>query len=275
MSEYLDPAEWLHLAEQLERGGKAMHKHTCGAGNKLLIENKDKGFAAWCYRCSVGGFVPHPQPSLSERIAALREQRSADIAVESDPRPPMPANFDPSTWPLEPRVWLYKSGLSNATIKAHGFYWCERIKRVVLPVLDGSKLVYWQARSLDADRVKYINPKNASKDIFAKYGDTGPVVVTEDILSAVKVGQVVQGWAALGTSLTPAQVMQLAAQREVCIWLDNDTAGIKGRARMSAALRALGVDHRIIRSDRDPKMHSLQEIKDLIYGPSLPTLDRS
>lgn len=266
MSEYLDPAEWLHLAEQLERGGKAMHKHTCGDGNKLLVENADAGFKAWCYRCSIGGFKPHPQPSLSERIAALREQRSADIAVESDPRPPMPANFDPSTWPLEPRVWLYKSGLSNATIKAHGFYWCERIKRVVLPVINGSKLVYWQARGFDPDRPKYLNPK-IDKPVY-KSGPycAGPIVLTEDILSAVKVGQIAEAWARLGTGpLSDTLLIELASTgREIAVWLDPDEAGIKGRQRIGSQLRALGVSVRIIRAEQDPKYYSLDQIKELL-----------
>lgn len=266
MSEYLDPAEWLHLAEQLERGGKAIHPHTCGDGNKLLVENADAGFKAWCYRCSIGGFKSHPQPSLSERIAALRDQRSADIAVESDPRPPMPANFDPSTWPLEPRVWLYKSGLSNATIKANGFYWCERIKRVVLPVLNGSKLVYWQARGFDPDRPKYLNPK-IDKPVY-KSGPlgTGPIVLTEDILSAVKVGQIAEAWARLGTGpLSDALLTELASTgRPVAVWLDPDEAGIKGRIRIGKQLRALGVSVRIIHAEQDPKYYSLDKIKELL-----------
>jgi len=269
MSDYLDPADFMPQAEKLQRGEKVMIQHTCGAGAKLLVENKDKGYAAWCYRCSIGGFVPHAQPSLSERIAALRDQRSADVAVESDPRPPMPANFDPSTWPLEPRVWLYKSGLSNETIKANGFYWCERIKRVVLPVLDGPKLVYWQARGFDPDRPKYLNPK-IDKPVY-KSGPscaTGPIVLTEDILSAVKVGQIATAWARLGTGpLGDALLRELALTgRPVAIWLDPDDAGIKGRIRIGKQLRALGVSVRIIRAEQDPKYYSLDQIKELLDG---------
>lgn len=265
MSEYLDPAEWLHLAEQLERGGKAMHRHTCGDGNKLLVENADAGFKAWCYRCSIGGFKPHPQPSLSERIAALREQRSADQAVEADFRPPMPANFDPSTWPLEPRVWLYKCGLSNETIKSVGFYWCDRITRVVLPVLDGHKLVYWQARGFDPERPKYLNPK-IDKPVYKSLPYcVGPLILTEDILSAVKVGQVARAWSILGTALTASTATEIAELGvPVLIWLDPDEAGRKGRRRIAAQLRAMGVSVRIVYAEQDPKYYSLDQIKELI-----------
>lgn len=267
MSDYLDPADWLHFAEQLERGGKSMHPHTCGDGNKLLVENDDTGFKAWCYRCSIRGFKPHPQPSLSERIAALRDQRSADEAVETDPRPPMPANFDPSSWPLEPRVWLYKAGLSNDMIKSSGFYWCDRIKRVVLPVLDGDKLIYWQARGFDKDRPKYLNPK-IDKPVY-KSGPLGDalLVLTEDILSAVKVGAAQHtAWARLGTGpLSDALLAEIALTGlPVAVWLDPDDAGIKGRKRIGAQLRALGVSVRIIRAEQDPKYYSLDQIKELL-----------
>lgn len=268
MSDYLDPAEWLHLAEQLERGGKAMHKHTCGDGNKLLVEHADAGFKAWCYRCSIGGFKSHPRPSLSERIAALREQRTADEAVEADPRPPMPADFNPSNWPLEPRVWLYKSGLSNEMIKSVGFYWCDRIKRVVLPVLDGSKLIYWQARGFDPARPKYLNPK-IDKPVYKSgpYCATGPLVITEDILSAVKVGAAgLTAWARLGTGpLSDALLTEIASTgRPVAVWLDPDDAGIKGRIRIGKQLRALGVSVRIVRAEQDPKYYNLDQIKELL-----------
>jgi len=263
--DYLDTAEWLHLAEQLERGGKAMHPHTCGGGNKLLVENADAGFKAWCYRCSIGGLKSHPQPSLSERIAALRVQRQADEAVEADPRPPLPANFDPSTWPLEPRVWLYKCGLSNAIIKANGFYWCDRIKRVVLPVLDGSKLCYWQARGFDKDRPKYLNPKIDKPAFKSGPLSSGPLVLTEDILSAVKVGQVARAWSILGTALSLSTASAVAALGvPVLIWLDPDEAGRKGRRRIAAQLRAMGVDVRIIRAEQDPKYFSKDQICEIL-----------
>lgn len=267
MSDYLDHADWLHLAKQLERGGKAMFPHSCGDGNKLLVENADKGFKAWCYRCSVGGFQSHPQPSLAERIAALSEQRNADRMVEADTRPPMPANFNPSEWPIDARVWLYKCGLSNQTIKDNGIYWCERIKRVVLPVLNGSKLVYWQARGFDKDRPKYLNPKIDKPWFQSGNYHVGPLVLTEDILSAIKVGQVHRAWSILGTALTATVANEIARLNvPVLIWLDPDEAGRKGRRRIAASLRAMGIDVSIIRADADPKYYSLDQIKDIIYG---------
>jgi len=262
MSDYLDPSEWLHLAQQLDRGDKASHRHTCGEGQKLLVENKEAGYAAWCYRCSMLGFVPHPKPSLAERIAALRAAKKADEEEQADPRPPMPANFDVSTWPSYAQVWLYKAGLSKPMIAERGIYWCERIKRVVIPILNGSTLCYWQARGFEPERPKYLNPK-VDKPIY-KMGDRGGlVVITEDILSAVKVGQVCDAWSILGTSMPEGLPMALNA-RSVAIWLDPDKAGRNGAGKLYRGLSAAGIPVRVIRSDMDPKCYSRSQIEEFL-----------
>lgn len=263
--DYLDQAEWLHLAQQLARGQKASHQHSCGSGQKLLVENSEAGYKAWCYRCSLPGFVPHPKPSLAERIAALTAAKEADAKEQADPRPPMPANYEVSTWPNYARVWLYKAGLSNAVIQAHGIYWCDRIKRVVIPVLDGLTLCYWQARGFDDDRPKYLNPK-VDKPIYraaCPQDHAGLLVITEDILSAIKVGQVCEAWSILGTSM-PGTLQVLVRGRRIAVWLDPDSAGRKGAGKIYRALSASGADVRVIRSDLDPKCYSIAQIKEFL-----------
>lgn len=265
----LDLASWLPFAKQLERGEKAQHEHNCGPGRKLIVENKDGGYSAWCYRCGEKGWHPHPQPSLSERIAALRRVQDAEDKVEGDPRPPMPAEFDPVAWPSVPLLWLYKAGIDKDMIRGLGFYWCDRLKRVVLPVLnDQDKLVYWQARGFDPDRPKYLNPRvdkpvYKAPSLIEPYG--GKVLcLTEDILSAARVGQVVHGWSILGTSLTPSQEAEIVkfGASKVLVWLDPDTAGVKGRRKLVPRLRELGLDASAVRADKDPKFYSREEIKE-------------
>ena len=171
----------------------------------------------------------------------------------------MPAEFNPSLWPLAARVWLYKAGLSNERITELGFYWNDRMQRVVMPVLTGLKVSYWQARGFDKDRPKYINP-HVYKPLF-KVG-TGPMLVlTEDMLSAARVGEVTEAWSILGTSMDDDKVAQVVATGlPVRIWLDPDSAGLKGRRKLVPKLRAYGVDAFAIKTDRDPKLYSKEEI---------------
>jgi hypothetical protein len=257
----LDPAGWLAQAQTLALGQSRRFDHDCGAGRTLKCDHKDDGWSAWCWRCNDKGWHPKPQPSLAERLARLKEKRDTDTKAQADPRPPMPASWDPSEWPLYARVWLYRAALCNDTIRGHGIYYCPRLDRVVLPVVAGGKLVYWQARGFDADRPKYINPEIDKAALAACYGSTGPIVLVEDILSAIRIGEVAEGWSILGTTLSDPLATRLRATgRTVALWFDGDAAGRKARARIKRTLSLVGVEPRIIRTDQDPKLYSTEEI---------------
>lgn len=273
----LDPSEWLEAAKALPIGGKTSIAHGCGSGKKLLIENKEAGWVAWCYRCSDKGFVPKPKPSLSERIARLREQRKVDQAAAATITPPKPIVLDMAEWPKAATSWLGGVGIDQWWAEHLGFYWNPRLERVVMPVLDGQKLCFWQARSFDPKRPKYLSPalapgqpKPVYKAIpFRGEPDRSRLVLTEDILSAIKVGEVASAWSILGTSLTALRSAEIAnyGASEVLVWLDPDEAGIKGRRRIVPELRSLGVNARAIRgATKDPKLYNQDEIRSIING---------
>jgi hypothetical protein len=204
--------------------------------------------------------VPKPRPSLAERLARLREEITADSVAEQDIRPPTPMEFDPRIWPLPARVWLYKAGLSNELILQLGFYWNPWMQRVVMPVLDGLTVRYWQARGFDKDRPKYINPK-VDKPLF-KQGSGPLLCLTEDMLSAARVGEVTAAWSILGTSVDDSKIAQIVATGlPVKVWLDPDAAGLKGRRKLVPRLRAFGVDATSVKAERDPKLYSREEIE--------------
>lgn len=258
--------EWLAQAEELAPGRRRRVNHICGGGRTLVIEHKPDGYSAWCFRCSDKGWHPHPQPSLTERIARLTAERAADSAAEARVAPPAPTSFDPREWPLAARVWLYKAGFSNDTIQRHGIYYAAALERVVLPVLRGSEVIYWQARGFDRDRPKYLNPPIDKP--LAWFGSGGPLVLAEDYLSAARVGEVATGCAVLGTSLGDEHVVAIAgrAAGPVVIWLDPDAAGRKGAARMARQLNLAGHPTRLLHTPLDPKLYSRTQIEEFIQS---------
>ncbi len=259
----LDKQSWLPFAKELVEGERRRVNHDCGEGRTLLVSRTEKGWDAWCYRCSDKGFEPAPRPSLAERIAKLREERQQDEKAVADPRPPQPMNFDVSTWPMAARVWLYKAGLSNDRINELGFYWHEKMSRVVMPVLHDRKVCYWQARGFNPKLAKYINPP-IYKPLY-KIGTGSPLVLTEDMLSAARVGEVTEAWSIMGTSVDEAKLTDIVAQgKPVLVWLDPDKAGVTGRRKLVPKLRAYGVDARSIKAEQDPKLYSKQEIEQWI-----------
>lgn len=257
----LDPQSWLPQAQELTLGQRRRVDHDCGTGRTMVVAATPEGWNAYCWRCSDKGFKPAPTPSLAERIARLKEKEAVDDDARRTLAPPLPADFNPSDWPLYARVWLYRAGLSNDSINAAGLYYNGRLDRVVLPVFQMGKLVYWQARGFDKGRAKYINPSVDKSKLAARFGSGDTLVLTEDFLSAVRVGEVTEAWSILGTALSDALAADIAAAKKpVAIWLDPDGAGRKARGKILRTLSLLGVDARIIRTDTDPKLYSLEEI---------------
>lgn len=271
----LDPADWLALAKALPVGGKASRVHCCGAGKKLIVNHKPEGYSAYCFRCADSGWVPKARPSLAERIKALNERRDIDSKAIRTIKPPMPAEFDPNEWPLEARVWLYKAGFDNDWIEDMGFYWNAPLKRVVMPVLsDLGKLVFWQARGFDPALAKYLSPslgadqckpiyKSEIRDRITAGHIKGVLCLTEDLLSANKVGQVVTGWSLLGTKLSDHSIAEIGkfGASKVLVWLDPDEAGVTARRKIVPQLRAMGIDAKAVRADLDPKLYPLEDIR--------------
>ena len=92
----------------------------------------------------------------------------------------------------------------------------------------------------------------------------GPVVLVEDLISAHKVAQVSPCLCLFGTHIHDnALKVLMDAKRPVCLWLDSDQYPLLSKkiGRLKAVLR-----HPVwyVRTDKDPKEYSLEEIKEFI-----------
>lgn len=261
----LDPASWLHLAKEVALGKRKRVDHDCGSGGTMIVDHKTEGYGAYCWRCNDKGFAFHPPESLRDKLARMKREAAQEQEATRALRLPGPSNTDPSSWPLKARVWLYKAGLSNQQIRELVFYYHEGTRRVVMPVLNDGDLLYWQARGFDDDRPKYINPEVDRSKLVFKQG-TGPVLVlTEDMLSAVRVGQLTEAWSILGTSIPDPVLGEIIRdQRPVKVWLDPDGPGRKGTSKAMKKLLAYGVNATAIKTDLDPKLYNREEIANIL-----------
>ena len=257
-----------HLAN-LKPGGRLRVPHDCGPGRTLHLSHVDDGVLVHCYRCNASAFIKDER-SLAERIAALAKARAADVEVIR-PELPEPRERDVQQWPKAARVWLYKAGLSNDAIERLGFYWHPVTQRVVMPVFEEGELVYWQARSLNPNVPKYINPTVERGTVAPRFGRGGAcIVLTEDILSAIKVGMVNEAWSIMGTSLPDKIAVRLVnAARPVIVMLDPDDAGRKGTAKIITQLRLLGLTAGSYLGRADPKLLSIKEIECALTSTTL------
>lgn len=276
----LDPRTWLEQAKQLDVGEKQRIQHDCGEGNSLLIERKPDGYSAWCHRCAEPGWVPVKEMSVSERLAIRAAQQAADASVERALTLPQPAEFDLAKWPLRYRVWLYKGGLLNTDIEDLALYYHEPTDRLVIPVFRDGRLVYWQARSEDKGKPKYLNP---SVDRASVYGwfpqqeplSPEPIVLTEDYLSAYRVHKAtgIRTCALFGVRVPDYLLTKLMQSPDVIVWLDPDWGvpncpGQRAATEIMRRLRAYGIPCRNILSRADPKKLSKQEILEALNANS-------
>lgn len=274
----LDRHSWEQHTTQLPVIGQSgRFDHDCGDGRVLKVAHAANGYTAWCFRCGEAGFIPHPAPSLSERLAALERSRNAEVRASSSVALPEPGLYNPQVgWPLIARVWLYKAGLSNDDIIRLGAYWHEPTQRVILPVYNNGELVYWQGRDpawkRGSPRIKYINPPVDKTKLCAKYGSGPVIVLAEDILSAFRVSRVTEAWALLGTALAPGVLADLLQQaRPVVTMFDPDAGGQKATTNITKRLRTLGVSVHEARVPRDPKYLTTQELTQCLNS-TIPTL---
>lgn len=261
----LDTASWLPQAQSLEVGQKRYAEHDCGGGRKLLISRDTKGYSAWCFRCNELGWAPAPKLSLRERLEAAARLASADQTTRASVELPVPQVTDLREWPLLARVWLFKAGLGAPEIARLGAYYHPPTDRVVLPLYEAGNVVFWQARALGDRLPKYLSSPVDRTTLLPTFGSADFVVLTEDLLSAFKVGQVAEAWCLMGTHANSRLVAALMTRKApVRIWLDPDGPGRAAARKVFKQLNPLGLNVSVIRSARDPKLHSLDQIKEYL-----------
>ena len=266
---------WLHADDYLEEakllpvGHDRRIGHFCGEGDVLKIANTPKGFTAYCFRCGDSGFTPIERQKLSDFDILNQQEAAHEMAQTME----LPHDFTQEI-PIRHALWLFRAGLSMDRIRASGFGYSERLSRVVLPVYDNGQLVYIQARATQfpEQQPKYLNIKGAAKDdiIYTAKPDNeflaSTCVITEDILSANRVGEVCLSHSIMGTKLSDGQALKFAAYDTAIWWLDGDDAGISGSRKGSRALQFYVQQQRIIRTPKDPKLYSKRVIKEILLS---------
>lgn len=268
----LNPDSWRAQTANLEPGRSRRVNHDCGEGRTLTITREGNDYRAYCFRCGEPGFIDGPEETMSQKLARLVDQRAAEARIEGAELP-APMVRSVADWPDEAKLWFFKAGLSTHDIGKLGAYYHPPTRRVVLPLYQGEHAVFWQARALHGQQPKYMAANVDKSRVLPRYGSASSITLTEDILSAYKVGSVGEGWCLMGTSLNAHTLSELMRRRcPVNVWLDNDIGpahtynkGQIAAAKAGQQLRAMGCKVRNIVSPLDPKLMSRDSIRGLIF----------
>ncbi len=256
-------------AEGLDPGQSSYFPHPgCTNSFKLwVLRREDGSIYAKCMKCKETANIRGDRPDWESALDSLTGHKEA---VELSPTT-LPDGLNPlQEAPDAAQLWVLKAGVNLDEASRHNIQWWPDQRRVVVPCYGyANELVYWQARNVGlCGGPKYMNPVVAKDSLHIYFGqrtftgmltmyratDTDPekVVITEDILSAIRVSEYQTAIPALGTSPTKAHLAQTAS-RKAYLWLDPDQAGLDGAAEFLSALQFHDYPPTVIHSQADPK----------------------
>lgn len=243
-------------------------KEQCPECAKLGKDNSSDNLAVYsdgrkyCFSCHYMDF-PNKITSFKNKIT---EDNSIDYKL-----PYLPVDCD-ILYPQRALDWVGQYELDKTDLYKHNVLWSETLQRLIFPVFANGELLAWQGRSFFLDeesQKKYPKwyGKGNLKDTFNILNQTNRIVLTEDIISAIKVSK-------CGVGAMPLYGCQIGRERfkrlynlinkgdEVLVWLDPDK---RKEGTLEAELgRLCGINCRTILSSYDPKEHSYEEIRKIL-----------
>lgn len=208
---------------------------------------------SYCYRC--GYHVGRRQFTKPiERIAPT-------IALPSDVT---------SELPYEATEWLRSYELTRLDIQQHNILWSDKWSRIIFPYFDDTGLIAWQGRYIGTEPTAYQGQTSKPAKWFSQgkiHEIIHPIkvqsreaVLVEDIVSAIKVSKHKGTIPIFGSTISPKHFLRIKTiVDKVWLWMDPDmrTKSVK----MASLGQLLGLETRVIFSDKDPKEESHEVIR--------------
>ena len=244
--------------KHLPMGSCAKYAHRGCSGSKAMKVNiAVDGAMFHCFKCGATRFIKHFD--MTYRSRKIREAELAKVQYEKSRRGyGLPADFSHDIAPAG-LAWLGSGGWTSDLIERYGIGWSNNMKRVVIPVEPEG----YTARAVFKDQVPKYLEKAPAQAFWISSTIVNTLAITEDILSAGRVGEFIPTESVLGTSV--GNWMPPTEVTKVILWLDNDAAGRKGRAAFRKKLQWFpDITIQDIETSKDPKCYSRDEIKEIL-----------
>ncbi len=246
------------MAKALPYGASRKVQH-CGSSPAARINHSNAGISLYCFRCGEQEFIPHGPRSAAEILAA---RAATEELREARDIPERCQGLTEEGVPSEALLWTLRTGLTpEEATDVYGFKYDPKTRRVLIP-LDGGFI----ARAVFKEQPKYIRSGSMDQEIWEQRVDeSNTVIITEDILSAIKVYR--SGFssiAILGTSVSTTAASRIGYYEHVICWTDGDKAGDAAWRKLRKRMALYDTRLSRIRTDDDPKNISITEINRLI-----------
>ena len=254
-----------HIGE----GEQVKRNHiNCPAGRdtkqRLFVKKTEGKLLMYCHHCQGRGAIQGQRRFIKS---------SKNVVTESVLTLPPDLTTVPRDMNVHGSVWLSKYGINEAERKHYMLGWSDYHNRIILPVwnLERTELIAFQRRRiLPHDTMpKYLTTRRAYHKHPVWYGSNhregDTLVITEDILSAVKVNRVCMSLSLLGTHLPDAVLHWIVNHySRVLLWLDDDGPAVRQHQRNIMKRLALFMDARILKTEHDPKEYHHDEIREIV-----------
>lgn len=165
--------------------------------------------------------------------------------------------------------FLNKFHCTLQQIKENFILWSEQYERVCFPIYTPTELLAWQGRYLGKDpkKPKWFSQGKLNEILHITKPYTAKLVLTEDIISAIRVGSQEEYCASplFGSHVSVkklAQYLLIYRVYKFYLWLDKDKE-IESY-KYSQRARQLGIDCVTIVTDKDPKAYTDEEITTIL-----------
>jgi hypothetical protein len=240
----------------------------CGSRDNLA---RYEDGSAWCFGCRY--WEPPTEVPWSRLPAAASFTSSEEIKGSPEEK----LTDTTKTFPRHVLEWLFSYGISAEEALRFDWLYSPRWDQLLFPLKDErGTTVCVQARNFNPQRkskAKYYNKgeKSAHWTIFlpsvsntnGSTGTDGLLVLTEDILSAAKVGLSTPAMPLLGVHIGRDKLKRLRGfYSSLIVWLDSDKW--REARDIAEAAKFLGFEASTLLTEHDPKEYSKEQIMEFL-----------
>lgn len=252
----------MNYFESFDLNEEVRYNHEeCGdERGRLYVRFTGHGWLVNCFNCSLSLFKPLKPGQKGEAYVKMvkKSKENADVEVQADQEEfNLPKDYT-RTLPDSARQWLESYGITEEEQDGYSIGYSGWLHRLLLPIYREDFLIGYQGRYFGDQKKapKYLTWKRKDEELYFKVNrQKNQVVVTEDILSAIKVGRQVSTLALLGSPERAGKglILNLKPYHLVTIWLDQDK--LKAALKLAAQIRLYGKKVKVVWTDKDPKAY--------------------
>lgn len=219
----------------------------------------------WCFSCGYYEAAGGVKGFKMNSDAVHQEEITHKVTLPSD---------SCTNYPERTLDWIRKYDLNKTDLLNNNVLWSDNQQRLIFPVYGDNHLIAYQGRYFGKGNSaltkipKWLGKGNL-KDTFHILGKGHTLVLTEDIVSAIKVSKC--GFMSMplfgcvvGTKRFKRLYSLYKDTVDMKVWLDPDK---RAEGVIEAKLgRMCGLHCGVVISDKDPKEHSYDEIRTILKG---------